>query len=40
MVPVLLLLYSFKCQYLALAGAGAGAEIMDKCGAAAGAENK
>ena len=38
MVRVLLLLvyYSFKCKYMA--GAGAGAEIMDKGGA--GAKNK
>ena len=35
---VLLLQNSFKWQYMAVAGAGAGAEIMGKAGA--GAENK
>ena len=37
-VLLLLLLNSFKRQYMAVAGAGAGAEMMDKVGA--GAENK
>ena len=37
---VKLLLYSFKWQYIARAGAGAGAEINDKGGAGVGAENK
>ena len=35
---VILLLYSFKWQNMA--GAGAGADIMDKGGAGVGAENK
>ena len=35
---LLVFLNSFKCQYMAVAGAGARAEIMAKVGA--GAENK
>ena len=32
--------YSFKWKYMAGAGAGVGAEIIDKGGAGVGAENK